>query len=798
MTYGQQEHSSGSTAVSLLTRFVRLGSNGVNPAIASRVRAVQLDAVRRYTPWMLVANQVNACVALAAFWDHALFAVVLAWFAVVTFLVAVIGCSWWQGRNEPARQFASIRGIQRSVIYAIMLGCIWGALPVMLYGVADGDQRIILIAVVSGMMGGGGITLATIAPASIAFAVSVSIGAGIATALMSWSMALMVGTLCGCYLVIIVRSTLSVSRTMTERIVAQIDSEEQNAVVGLLLNDFEANASDWLWSTDKDLLLNHVSARYCQLLGRREDELLGTSFLDSLPLLPASRCTSEESDILARLDAMFAARKPFRDFEAPMMLGETRLEWSLTAKPLVDSSGAFAGYRGVGRDVTTAGEARRKIERMARIDALTGLPNRLSMREDLAAALLRLDRRNEPFALLLLDLDHFKNINDTQGHPVGDALLVQVASRLTALAREHDTVARLGGDEFAIVLTMLETPKEAANFCESVIASIGKPFELETGSVSIGVSIGIAYAPVDGTDPDQLTRHADLALYRAKHEGRGGLRFFEPAMDAAARRRHRLERELRAAINEGTLQLHYQPQVNALTRRLTGFEALVRWDHPELGMLSPMEFIPLAEEVGLIQPLGAWVLTEACRQALTWPGHVMVAVNLSPVQFRSPQLFVQVQKILASTGLAPERLELEVTESLLLDSSGLVESTLKALKALGVKIALDDFGTGYSSLSYLRKYSFDRIKIDRSFVQDIESEPDSLAIVEAVIRLAKDLRMSLTVEGVETDAQLSSLQSRGCEEIQGYLIARPAPVSELSRFLNDPWCQAQGDSKNRR
>ncbi|MGL4637863.1 MAG: EAL domain-containing protein [Beijerinckiaceae bacterium] len=529
--------------------------------------------------------------------------------------------------------------------------------------------------------------------------------------------------------------------------------------------------------------LKHISARYCDLIGKTEGELIGRDVRNCIPIAPLETCSSSDKHGLKLLNQHFLRRKAFRDFDIPINLKGVRMLWSFTARPLLNAVGEFDGFRGVGRDVTAERESRRKIEHMAKYDALTGLANRTLLREELEQALSRLDRRGEKFALLLLDLDNFKVVNDTQGHPAGDALLVKVAEELKGLVRDHDTVARLGGDEFAIILTMLDSPKEAAHFAERITEALTKPFNLDVCEAMIGVSIGISYAPLDGRDADTLVRHADLALYKSKNDGKGGYSLFDQEMDAAARRRRQLEVELRLAIENGGLQLYYQAQVHAETRRLTGFEALVRWNHPTLGTLSPAEFIPLAEEVGLIQPLGAWVLAEACHEAVKWPENIRIAVNLSPVQFLSPSLFDQVRNVLTTTGLTPDRLELEITESLLMDNTGLVKATLASLKGLGVRIALDDFGTGYSSLSYLRKYRFDKLKIDRSFVRNIDADPDALAIVDTIIRLARDLRMSLTVEGVETEAQFSALLSCGCENIQGFLISKPLPVSEIKPFL---------------
>jgi diguanylate cyclase (GGDEF)-like protein len=382
----------------------------------------------------------------------------------------------------------------------------------------------------------------------------------------------------------------------------------------------------------------------------------------------------------------------------------------------------------------------------------------------------------------LLDLDHFKNVNDTLGHAIGDKLLQAVAGRLSVLVREIDTVARMGGDEFAIVQVNLQQPADAATLAARVIEEISAPYDIDGHQVTVGTSVGIAIGPHDGVDPDQLMRNADLALYRGKSEGRGIARFFEQGMDHALKARRAMETDLRLALTENQFELYYQPVINLEHGGITGFEALIRWKHPERGMVSPGDFIPLAEEVGLIVRIGEWAIRQACTTVAKWPDDVTVSVNISPAQFRSPGLVQTVLMALADSGLAPRRLELEITETVLLEDSETTLSTLHRLRDLGVKIAMDDFGTGYSSLSYLQSFPFDRIKIDRSFVKDITSASGSLNIVRAVASMAKGLGMAATAEGVETQEQLDTVRSEGCTEMQGFLFSKPRPVHEIEQM----------------
>jgi diguanylate cyclase (GGDEF)-like protein len=376
-------------------------------------------------------------------------------------------------------------------------------------------------------------------------------------------------------------------------------------------------------------------------------------------------------------------------------------------------------------------------------------------------------------------------VNDTLGHSMGDALLRAVSERLLNCIRDLDTIARLGGDEFAIIQIAPAEPHEAAALAERIIETIAAPFSLEGHQIGIGTSVGIALAPSDGVLGEELLQKADLALYRAKMDGRNTFRFFEPGMDAQMQERRAIEVDLRNALAANQFELYYQPLVTMESGRITGFEALLRWHHPQRGLVPPGDFIPLAEEVGLVVPIGEWVLQQACREAASWPGNVHVAVNLSPAQFRSRNLLPAITLALANSGLDPSRLELEITESVLLYENQSTLTTLSQIKALGVRIAMDDFGTGYSSLSYLRSFPFDKIKIDRSFIRDLANSEDCVAIVRAVTSLGASLGMKTIAEGVETVEQMERLRLEGCEEVQGFLISPPRPVSELGPMLDE-------------
>jgi diguanylate cyclase (GGDEF)-like protein len=442
------------------------------------------------------------------------------------------------------------------------------------------------------------------------------------------------------------------------------------------------------------------------------------------------------------------------------------------------------GWVATHEDITERTQAEAKIKHMARHDALTNLPNRIAFRDSMEQALAR-SRRGEQSAILCLDLDHFKGVNDTLGHPTGDALLRAVTERLKQCLRETDTVCRLGGDEFAVLQADIARPEDAGALAQRLIAAISQPYDLNGHHVVIGTSIGIALAPQDGDCVEQLLRNADMALYRAKADGRATYSFFEPGMDAQIQARRTLELELRSALANGEFELEYQPVVSVETEQIVGCEALVRWRHPERGLVQPAEFISIAEEMGLIVPLGEWVLRQACRRAATWPEHVKIAVNVSPAQFKSRTLYQIVASTLAETGLTASRLELEITESVLLHDNETTLATLHHLRALGVRISMDDFGTGYSSLSYLRSFPFDKIKIDRSFVRDLSKHGDCAAIVKAVAGLGQGLGIVTTAEGVETRAQMDTIRAEGCTEVQGYLFSPPKPAHIIDQIIND-------------
>ncbi|HEY0204919.1 MAG TPA: EAL domain-containing protein [Acetobacteraceae bacterium] len=536
---------------------------------------------------------------------------------------------------------------------------------------------------------------------------------------------------------------------------------------------------------DRHERLVAANARYAKLCSLTPDEVRpGTLFRDMLALSHAAGCFAG----LAADDVYASRKRCILTRTASTIIEEPRpgVVIQVQVQPLEDG-----GWLSITDDITAHRKAEQTAAFFARHDVLTSLPNRVMLRDRLEQDLARVSR-GQPFAVMLLNLDRFKDVNDLLGHPAGDRLLQLAGERIHACMREVDLVARLGGDEFAVVIAEAALPDSAGRIAERITAAFADPFELPSPGddgqpsprfATVGVSIGIAVAPGDGASADTLLRHADMALHRAKAEHRGGARFFEPAMDASHLARRQAELDLRLALERNELRVFYQPLVSLQSGAIVGFEALLRWQHPTRGLVPPVDFIALAEETGLILPVGEWVVRTACQDAAAWPPTVGVAVNLSAVQFRDPLLVQTIQAALAGSGLAAERLELEITESVLLNDSPGTLAMLHALRALGVRVAMDDFGTGYSSLSYLHSFPFDKIKIDRMFICDVLDRVSSGAIVRAIAGLGASLGISTTAEGVETQEQLLRLQLDGCTEAQGYLFSRPVPIGETWALL---------------
>lgn len=562
--------------------------------------------------------------------------------------------------------------------------------------------------------------------------------------------------------------------------------ERENALTRLSegesrFRDLTALSSDWYWEQDESLRFINASQGIFQKLGRNPSDMLGKTRRE----LPGNVFSDEEWNAH---QALLDARQPFYDFTFKRVTSEGDTRWvSLSGRPIFDADGKFKGYRGIGKDVTDSKFAEERISYLAYHDDLTTLPNRSSFSRFLNHGIRDAHRDGSGLAVLFIDLDRFKNINDTLGHEGGDLLLQEIGERLKQCVRQSDTVARLGGDEFVVLLEDLGNPERVAVIASKLLSDIARPFDIHGQEIRVTASVGISMYPEDGIDEQTLMKRADMAMYHAKQEGKNNYQFHTEQMDAHSSKRVALEWSLRGALDRGEFRLLYQPKVEISSGRMTGVEALIRWWHQDLGEVSPIRFIPIAEETGLIVPIGLWVLRTACQQNKAWQDeglpHLCVAVNLSARQFADENLVADIASTLEEIGLNPTFLELEITESMIMHNVNKAVQVLAMLKGMGIRLAIDDFGTGYSSLSNLKRFPLDAIKVDRSFIRDIPSDADDMAITSAIIAMGRSLGLTVIAEGVETKEQIDFLREHACDEFQGYYFSKPIEGKEVGELL---------------
>ncbi len=728
-------------------------------------RNVTAPIPRARPQWALLHTSVAAALLIPFF---ALTPQALALLAITAVLAgfALFGCV---ASRIPA---ASPRRVANLVL-AAGAGTAWAALPALLYGTAPGSARLVLLAAAVGVPTAGLLNAPVrwLGPAFVLPAVAGGVWAvlaaggpsGIALALLQVA----VGGL-------VLAAPRGIAARAQVPVPAVAPRRAQDDLVDLLLEGATSGAGDWFWACDDELRLNGDLDRFAAIAGR--PGLAGTRL--------ASLLFEGTPGALAIGDAL-AARAPFRDIVVEAGgLRAAPAWWRLSGKPYFDEHGRFAGYHGLGSDVTALREAQARIAHLATHDGLTGLANRETFQAHAARACAAAAVGAAPRALLILDLDGFKQVNDDLGHAQGDALLAAVAATLTRVAPKDAVVARLGGDEFAILYapTVASGPEALAL---AIIKAVSAPFTLDEHQAKIGASIGIALAPEHAVLPRDLARKADLALYRAKRAGRGRSVVFVEAYEREREAKAQLETDIGLALERDEFTLHYQPLLDIAEARVGSFEALIRWTSPTRGAVSPGEFIPAAEGTGLIVDIGRFVLARACRDAATWPLPVPVAVNISPQHLRNPAFKADVVEALKASGLPPSRLEIEITEGVFLDASGASLDALTWLRERGIKVAIDDFGTGFSSLSYLVDFPVDKLKIDRSFVTGLLASPQSSAVVDAILTLARALGIRVVAEGVETAEQALALKLRRCDDLQGFLISRPQPADAIGRLLVD-------------
>ena len=665
-----------------------------------------------------------------------------------------------------AHDITTLRRQWTGINVVLMLGSLAWAVSLPLVAWAAADRNDVTLAVIGAALLGGLLPIHRTAPTAAAVhALSLGSGLMIALWIASGSAGGPVVALVAIYVLTLAAAAAVQDRHFRAACRAEFDRRRSTGIVRKLLSDYEDQAADWQWTAGPNGALCEVSEPFAAALGTTPEALEGQ---DLISLIQPGR----ERD---RFAALLAARTPFHDDPVVIEIAGTRRLWRLSGHPRPDGR-----IGGVGRDVTEQQQIVDRVRTMAQVDPLTGLANRHSFNQGVREMLRDDPPGNRSIALLCLDVDDFKSVNDTQGHVFGDSLLREIGRRLRTNSRESDLVARLGGDEFAV---LVEGPGGDGMLIERahrLLAAMREPFQVEGQIVRVSASIGIARA-APGCDAAELMRRVDLALYAAKGKGRDQMALFDEALDRRARERRALELELREAVARDQMVLHYQPIIALRNGATVGYEALLRWRHPRRGLLLPDEFLPVAEESGLIVSLGDWVIHRALADISEWRGDFRIALNLSPSQIRNPLLIATIDRALSASGVAPGRLELEVTESVLLEDAAAGAAFIKRLRLLGAEIALDDFGTGYSSLSYLRRFRFDRVKIDRTFVRDIETSDEAQAIVSAITRLAQALGMRTTAEGVERPEQLDLLRKLGCDEAQGFLILEPVEAERIEQ-----------------
>ena len=740
--------------------------------IGRAVRQAQINALVRLVPATVAVQVLTASVMVVGLRDTTDNFQLGLWFSGALLICFMRGVRAVRLRHDPeyAEQYPARTGT--ICLLVATLAAMWVIPPIFWFDTAGPAQKIFMCVVMAALVSAGSITLVSLPQAAILYVGFLTIGC--VTLTLKLGSPSMFGLVI-VYAAVLIGNILSTARQFIAHARDQFELREQGEIIKLL-RELEATGSAGLWELDGDLRVANMSGELLSAMRLRESQVIGLhykKFLD--PLGQIATLSSGMRSLFEDLDN----GTPFRD--RAILAADRNSWWSISAKPIHDEKGHLVGWRGVASDITEARLCGDDAVRAARTDPLTGLANRLLVRELLEEAVLRQWADNSGCSLMLVDLDRFKLVNDTLGHAIGDQLLVEVGRRLREAVGEEGQVGRIGGDEFAVIWTGFGGREKLATAAERIIIELSKSFTIGAATLHVGATIGIAVCPHDGVLEEQLMRAADLALYRAKEQGRGGHAFFERFMFEEAEDNRLLEQDVREALSSDGLTLAYQPIVDANSGETVGLEALLRWRHPKRGDIPPVQFIPIIEDAGLIHQIGDWVIREACAEAARWPGQMRVAVNISAAQLTGAGLARTVLGALAASRLEPNRLELEVTESVFLGDDAATLASLERLRSLGVRLVLDDFGKGYSSFGYLSRAHFSKIKIDQTFVRGAaDGAQDCVAIVHAILALAGGLGVGTTAEGVETEAQAEVMRRLGCTQLQGFHFGRPVPASELA------------------
>ena len=767
---------------------------------ANVIRGQQIEALSKSSLIMLSVTILNVLLTVIVLFSTA-DPVVLGIWALVSLGFLGLGLKAIVSRRKAQIGFRPTRSTDKAVHNATFLGLIWALMPVLFFHDASTAQKVFITSMTAGMLGGGAVALGILPAAASAMSLVIAAGAVVALFTSGNPVLWLTEILLVNYAISVIRTIQGNGVRFVESRLNEMEIRKSNETIGVLLNEFESTSSDWMWETNDRGYIVNPSKRFADASVRSATELRTLKMYELARELPIDEHRQSQSVGTVLMSAYFDKKQQFQEVVIQVKCGGVNRWWSISGGPIWGEDGSFTGFRGVASDISERKEAEIKLSRLARFDHLTQLANRTEFTERLNSEISSLRSGGHVLAVLYIDLDKFKPINDTLGHTVGDGLLRAAAYRIAETAGTRALTSRFGGDEFLVCMRCPESVDDACAMSASIIEALEKPFEINGHKLSISGTIGIAMCNSSRENSATLIHNADLALYRAKNEGRGGYKLFAEHMDLAARERRELEIELRSAVANEQLVLFYQPLANIENGEVIGFEALLRWNNPKRGEIPPNKFISLAEGTGLIHEIGDWVIMKACQDAKTWPGNQKVSINLSGKQLHSFRIVEKVINALAATGLSPSRLEFEVTESVLLGEPDVTLKLLGHLRELGVQIALDDFGTGYSSLSYLVKFPFDKIKIDKSFIQSASSSSKDLAIVRSILSLAKDLNITTLAEGIETKEQYELLRSEGCEQIQGFILDRPQPMERMREFERYPVSpndleQAEQRSKN--